>query len=166
MKKQWEAKLKEANDKLAAEKNTWQKERVFDAVSERIQTRLDAMKPELPKSAEARQTQIKLFKESFKNYEYQDNANGGFIILKDGQRLEDLGNPIDFDAFVETQAKKFFDFPVQNSKAGSPPARGTVGTAGVKICKTIEEYKTEMANAKTPQERIALRAAHEGKCLW
>jgi hypothetical protein len=165
MRKQYEAKLKEANEKFSFEKTGWQKERTFDTVSEKIQVKLDSMKPILPQSPEARATQIKMFREYFKNYDFQDNTNGGFIILKDGQRLENLGNPIEFDIFIESTAKKFFDFPVQDQKRQVSPGADGVNTE-VKICKNIEEYKAEMANAKTPQERIALRTAHEGKGLW
>lgn len=164
LRKQWEAKLNELKTGFEQKETTWQKENMWsNKIAPRIMAKIQAMNPLPLKNLEAEQNRLNYVLEYFKSHEFADNNNDSFVISKNGERIEEMGTAVSFDKFIETHAKKFFDFPVQGEKKTASAGDDAGKNTQVKICATPAEYRQAFAECKTPEDRIALMKAHEGK---
>lgn len=129
------------------------------------QIRRDALKhlmplnPVISDNPQVAKTREEDFLNKFSGYEYEIDDDGNHLILKNGERLEDgHGNPLMFKDFVEQRARTHYEFAAQDEKgnAGNEQKSGKVT-----VPKSEEDYREQMAAAKSPEERIAIKAAFD-----
>lgn len=81
---------------------------------------LSNMKPILPKDAKKAATQRDLFSKLLLESVQIVKEADGFVIMKDGKRLDDgHGNAIDVQQYVKDKADAFFDFEANNGGSNS-----------------------------------------------
>lgn len=90
-----------------------------------------------------------------------EKADGKFIAVRDGKRLEDShGNAITLDQLVRTEAAKRFEFRKQDDKGNAGNKNGDGGSgSGVVLPKNQDEYLERYFAANTPEERAQLKVA-------
>lgn len=154
---------KETHDKVLKEfdeyKQTQTRQQTFEKIKRDALKHLAPLNPVVSENPEVAKTREEDFLNKFTAYDYEIDENGNHFILKNGERLEDgHGNPVAFKDFVEQKAKSHFEFAKQNEK-GSPENKNT--KTKVTVPQSDDEYRKLVAEAKTPEERIALREAYE-----
>jgi hypothetical protein len=132
-------------------KTSIENEKVFSVVDEQAMQHLAKMNPnrDMYKDSPAVLANIeKMFKNSLKEYEYKSDGNGGFIVLKNGERVNDEhGNPKSIETIVKENAPNYFTFLKQPAKgsAGNEEKGGSGGGASASPdFKTVSEYTEYM----------------------
>ena len=166
-------KLKTESDKLLKAKDReWQKkideletdhrkQSMFSKVRDRAFAELDNLRPILPEDAKKAQKWKEKYIEEFKNFEFQD-MDGKLVVLKDNKPLQDdHGYNVTFEDLVKNTASEMFDFQTaeQRSSAGNQQQQ----SAKVIVPKNDEEYVRRVSEAKTPEERIAIKESYQKK---
>ena len=166
-------KLKSESDRmLKAKDKEWQKkiedlelkhtrESMFSKVKERAFAELDNLRPILPEDAKKAQKWKEKYIEEFKNFEFTEQ-DGVFVVLKDGKPLQDShGYNKSFADLVKDTASEFFDF--QTAEQRSSSANQQVQSSAFAVPKNDEEYVRRVSEAKTPEERIAIKESYQKK---
>ena len=123
------------------------------------------LKPVLSSDSTKAANQIDDFASKFNVYDYQEQEDKSFIVLKDGKRLEDEhGNPVTLNALVQKEASTLYDFAVQDGK-GAPGngGGGAPAAAATTVPKNDEEYSLAILSAGSAEERDAIEAAYAAK---
>lgn len=147
-----EAELKE---QYAAEvekvKSEFTREQTWQSVSKEIKNTVMGLNPILPGDAAKADRMLSLFLEqNFRGYEYAPDGNGGFVVMKDGQRVENQhGHVKALQDLAREAAEMYFDFNVQKP-AGNAGNSGAGGGA------------TNTLSIKTEADYYAARAAAAG----
>ena len=130
-------------------------------VKRRALEELEKMNPVLPENATIAANWKRLFADAFNDYEFEQQENGGYLVLKGEKRFEDdHGNPVGFDKLVKETAAQFFQFKEQTPKGSAANKNGnTAGNGEFKTPATMEEAWEMARNAKTPEEREAILEA-------
>jgi len=106
------------------------------------------------------------FVNSLKDYDFEQQPDGTFLVLKDGKRYDDAhGHAIAFEDIVKQVAGNYYEF--QSNSGGSNGGnenKGGQGAAGVaKTFKTEEEAQAYARDSSVPlAERMAALAAFTG----
>jgi hypothetical protein len=166
-------KLKSESDKLLKAKDKeWQKkieeletdhrkQTMFLKVKDRAFAELDNLRPILPEDAKKAQKWKEKYIEEFKNFEFTEQ-DGVFVVLKDGKPLQDShGYNKSFADLVKDTASEFFDF--QTAEQRSSSANQQVQSSAFAVPKNDEEYVRRVSEAKTPEERIAIKESYQKK---
>ena len=166
-------KLKSESDKLLKAKDKeWQKkieeletdhrkQTMFLKVKDRAFAELDNLRPILPEDAKKAQRWKEKYIEEFKNFEFTEQ-DGVFVVLKDGKPLQDShGYNKSFADLVKDTASEFFDF--QTAEQRSSSANQQVQSSAFAVPKNDEEYVRRVSEAKTPEERIAIKESYQKK---
>jgi hypothetical protein len=163
-KKEAEALKTDLEKQFADLKNGYERKDRFGKVStEAILPALDALRPILPSNPSAASNVRQLFLDRFVGYDYEPSANGGWVLMKDGKRVENShGHPVTIAELVQQEAGSLFDFQKQEQKGSAGNGSGTGASAqrtAVAVPKTEEEYYTAYLNESTVEGRQALDAA-------
>jgi hypothetical protein len=153
---------KEDYQKIMDDFDNYKKDQTKGTVLKDVQTDAwsDTLKrnPNIEKGVVGEQRR-KDFLEKLGEYDYEI-VNNEKIVLKDGKRLETPhGALINFNSFVEGLANKHFTFAAQNSKESAGNHNKNTGTPQIPTNKA--EYSRMVAEAKTPEERIAIKQAYD-----
>ena len=153
---------KEDYQKIMDDFDNYKKDQTKGTVLKDVQTDAwsDTLKrnPNIEKGVVGEQRR-KDFLEKLGEYDYEI-VNNEKIVLKDGKRLETPhGALINFNSFVEGLANKHFTFAAQNPKGSA--GNHNKNTATPQIPTTKAEYSRMVAEAKTPEERIAIKQAYD-----
>jgi hypothetical protein len=134
---------------------------MFFKVKERAFAELDNLRPILPEDAKKAQKWKEKYIEEFKNFEFTEQ-DGVFVVLKDGKPLQDShGYNKSFADLVKDTASEFFDF--QTAEQRSSSANQQVQSSAFAVPKNDEEYVRRVSEAKTPEERIAIKESYQKK---
>lgn len=147
--KEWQKKLDEAE-------NGFKKQVVSSKVKDRALAALDGMKPILPEDSKKASRWREMFVNEVLKYEYQEQDNN-FVPLKDGKAREDgHANIIGFDDHIRGIAGEFFDFETAERRSSSGNRDTT--DPPPKLITDRDEYARLVTEAKTPEEKIAIRS--------
>jgi len=157
----WQQKF-DAREKDLAKQNT------FQDIKNKAKTLLENLKPILPSDSTKAEKQLSFFFNELNGYEFE-NQDGTIIIMKEGKLLEDKhGNRINFDAFIKDNAASIWDFQQGTAKSGTGNGKdgktkdAVQGTdTNIKAPKDKAEFSRMIAEAKTPEERVAIADAFE-----
>ena len=128
-------------------------------VQEKALAKLAELRPVLPSNPTVAQTQQKMFAEQFNAFDYELDASGNILVVKDGKRVENNhGHPVPFEELVAQTAATMFEFQKTEAK-GNGANKGTVtgeagGTSGG--FKDEADFKQQYAKADraTQQELV------------
>ena len=149
---------KTKNEEIDNLKIEFQKEESWKTVDGFIEQKLALLKLVFPKNPEAALTQKNLFKNQFKEFDYQLTEDGDEPIpIKEGKRVENrFGDPVKLSQLIEERASKHFDLAVQDSKggAGNETGAGTTGAGDVPTkFASDEEYNKYLDSTTDPEKR-------------
>lgn len=123
MKKALAEKEAEFQTEITRVKTEANREKTWGSVSNEIRKALSELNPVLPSDQAKAARLIDLFAAEFRGYEFEPDTEGGFIPMKDGQRVQDKhGYPRKLSDLVKETAEAMFDFKAQ----------GEAGNAGNK----------------------------------
>lgn len=154
----------ELEGKIAEIELGFKRTNTLSVVQEKALNKLSELRPVLPANQLVAQTQQKMFASQFNNYDYELDASGNILVLKDGKRVEDQhGHPVPFNDLVAQTAASMFEFQKQDPKA-SGGNKGTVaGENGATGAPRDEaEFKQRYAAAKTLDEKQRLVKEFKG----
>lgn len=162
-----EAQLRKREEDLRAEfsaeiekrETAYRREQTWGSVSNLVRQTVKGLNPILPGDQAKAERLLELFVNThFRDFEYQPDGSGGFVVLKDGQRVENMhGHVKALQDLVRETAEGYFDFNAQK------PA----GNAGnVNSGRTVQmrfenegEYLKARAEARDAESRRALSEA-------
>lgn len=152
---EWKGKFEEV------EKQTKRKE-TFSKVKGKGAEYFDGLNPVLSTDVAKAATLRSEFLDKVEAFDWEQSGDD-FIQMKDGKRVEDShGHPVTLKVFVTNEASKRFDFKKQEPKGNAGNKNdGGGGFKLEKIPATKEELTTAIFNAKSGEERLALKAAFE-----
>jgi hypothetical protein len=157
--KQIRAKEKEIEDRIAAKESEWNRKAVFDEVKNGALTELD-LGYLLPENSERANALKSVFIEKLGKANFIKNEKGEIQLLdSDSKPLEDAhGKMITLKEYQEQLAGQFFDKKIasQRSNAGN---RSNEGQQSNITLKDQGDFQTQMATAKTAEERAAIMSA-------
>lgn len=116
-KRQLEDLARQKDEEFGAYKAKQEGERLRGSAKAKAKEILLSLGPVLEQDAAIVETRIKNFLGEFDSLDFQELENGGFLPIKDGQRLEnEHGHPTEFSALAEAIAKRHFVFQKQDPK--------------------------------------------------
>ena len=121
-KKQLEEKDTELQNKSKEYESKIGKIETFTNVKAKAEGIFNSLKPILSKNSTIATNLKNQFYKDLENYDFEKQADGSFIVLKDGKRLEDNhGHGRDFEEIVKSIAGNYFEFEENNggSNAGN-----------------------------------------------
>lgn len=149
--------LKKLKDEHATEiaklDSTHKKERSWAGVEKRIREEFMSLNPVLPKDVARANAQIDMFLRQFNELEYQEDAEGGYIPMRDGKRVEDgHGYAVKLSDLVKGRAEAMFEFLEQPPAGNAGNQNGTGKTVSIKF-KDEREYLEKYAAATTSEQK-------------
>lgn len=163
MERNFKKQLKEATDANAAKveelEKGYKRNETFYGVREKADAFLAALKPILPNSANVATTIKNQFFNELKGYDYEQQADGSFIVTKDGKVLEDAhGHTKSFEDVVKGLASNYFEFEANNGGANAGNEnKGAQGGAGA--ARTFKTQKEALDYANDTSVPLADRMA-------
>ena len=158
--KQLKAKDKELQAKIEEKEREFNKKAVLSKIEKRALDVLDQMRPILPEDAKKAQRWKDKYLEEFRTFDYQEK-DGDFIMLKDGEPVKDShGHMVTFDDFARDTAGGYFDFQAADNRSSSGN-KTSQNKPPVKPPTSDDELYQRMKDAKTPEERIAIKESYE-----
>ena len=119
-KKQVSDKEKELETKTKEYETSIGKISTFTNVKSKADGIFQALKPILPKNANVAQNIKNQFYKELEGYDFEQQADGSYLVSKDGKRLEDgHGHSRDFNEFIESIAGNYFEFEENNGGANA-----------------------------------------------
>ena len=119
-KKQVSDKEKELENKTKEYETSISKISTFTNVKSKADGIFQALKPILPKNAKVAQNIKNQFYKELEGYDFEPQADGSYLVSKDGKRLEDgHGHSRDFNEIVESIAGIYFEFEENNGGANA-----------------------------------------------
>lgn len=155
-------------DKYETREKDLAKQNAFLGVKSKAKTILENLKPILPQDANKAEAQLKWFFNDLSAFEF-DDQEGTILIMKDGKLMEDAhGNRINFDTFIKDKAASIWDFQQGTAKTGTGNGKDgkakdatSSSTSNIPVPKDKAEYTKMIAEAKSPEERVAIADAFE-----
>ena len=163
-----ETQLRKREEELRAEfeaeiqkrESAYHREQTWGSVSNLVRQSVRGLNPVLPNDQGKADRLLDLFVNThFRDFEYQPDGNGGFVVMKDGQRVENQhGHVKALQDLVRETAETYFDFNAQKP-AGN--AGNTNGGSQVQTRFNSEEdyYKARAAAAGDPAKQKAVNDA-------
>lgn len=119
-KKQVSDKEKELETKTKEYETSIGKISTFTNVKSKADGIFQALKPILPKNANVAQNIKNQFYKELEGYDFEQQADGSYLVSKDGKRLEDgHGHSRDFNEIIESIAGNYFEFEENNGGANA-----------------------------------------------
>ena len=119
-KKQVSDKEKELETKTKEYETSIDKISTFTNVKSKADGIFQALKPILPKNANVAQNIKNQFYKELEGYDFEQQADGSYLVSKDGKRLEDgHGHSRDFNEIIESIAGNYFEFEENNGGANA-----------------------------------------------
>jgi len=145
----------ELEGKIAEIELGFKRTNTLSVVQEKALNKLSELRPVLPANQLVAQTQQKMFASQFNNYDYEIEASGDILVLKDGKRVEDQhGHPVPFNDLVAQTAATMFEFQKQDARASGGNQGTVTGANGATGAPKDEaEFKQRYAAAKTLVEK-------------
>lgn len=158
--KQLKAKDKELQAKIEEKEREFNRKAILSKIEKRAIDVLDQMRPILPEDAKKAQRWKDKYLEEFRTFDYQEK-DGDFIMLKDGEPVKDShGHMVTFDDFARDTAGGYFDFQAADDRSSSGNKTSQTKPP-VKPPTSDDELYQRMKDAKTPEERIAIKESYE-----
>lgn len=168
-KKQLTDKDTEHATKVQELENSSKKNETFYGVRQQAVDLLQSFKPVESKNPTVASNLKNMFAESLKSYDFEAQADGSYLVLKDGKRYDDAhGHAVDFKDVVKQIAGNFYEFEENsggsNGGNDNDKDKGKTGGAGAaKTFKTQEEYDKYMSDSSIPlADRIAAGNSYTG----
>lgn len=156
----------ELQDQYAAEvekvKSEFTREQTWQSVSKEIRNTVMGLNPILPSDAAKADRMLSLFLENnFRAYEYAPDGSGGFIVMKDGQRVENQhGHVKALQDLARESAEMYFDFNAQKPAGNAGNSGGNGGGTNTLSIKTEADfYAARAAAAGDPAKLKAVSEA-------
>jgi DNA-binding transcriptional MerR regulator len=148
MRKTLAEKEAEFNAKVEQIKTEANREKTWSNVSNEIRKSLLELNPVLPGDQAKAARVVDLFLSEFKGYEFEPDTEGGFIPMKDGQRVQDKHlYPRKLSDLVKEMAEGMFDFKAQeeagNAGNKNQPGKKTVNQRFKSEGEFLEAYNQE-----------------------
>lgn len=151
--KEWQGKLDEA------ERN-FKKQSVLGKVAKKALTELDALRPILPEDAKKAQRWIDKYLEEFNKYEYQEQEEDDFTVIKNGETVKDkYGYSKSFTDLAKETASELFEFKAAEERS-STGNRQTDSRTEL-VIKSHDDFVKASQAAKTPEERVKILESYE-----
>jgi len=145
-------------------KNTVEKTKKFSTVKGIARSVLQELKPIVSENPTVARTREEDFLAKFEAYEYQLDSDTPIVIKPDGTRLEDgHGNAKPFKEFVRELAMMNYDFPKQDDKGNTGQDPDKKKQFSFTIPTNDREYAEAVNNAKTVEEKVAIKEAYHAK---
>lgn len=163
VKKETEDKLKEAEEKLTATVQGFQKEKTRGVVEKNILSIIEEVKPALSSDPVKAANQKKVIIEALTKNNYELQGDQIIFLKEDGSRLEDEhGHIVDFKTKVKETIGSYFDIPVaeQRSSAGNgkPPEEEKEKKPPLKMPTTKAEYAAILSDRTIPiEDRVKIQ---------
>ena len=165
-----EAQLRKQAEDLKAEfeaeiqkrDQTYQREQTWGKVSGEIRTALKSLNPILPQDQAKADRMLELFVNThFRDLEYQPDGNGGYVVMKDGQRVENQHGPVKaLTDLVRETADSGFEFQAQKRAGNAGNSGGNGGaTVNLKFGSETDYYKARQEAAGNPARLAEIAAA-------
>lgn len=164
MKKAIEDQKNEYENRIKNLESGFTREKTWAEVSAHIREAVTSLNPVLPADQAKANRLLDLFLQEFKGYEYQRDEQGGYLPLRDGQRVEDAhGYARKLSDLVKERAEQMFDFREQQP-AGNAGNQNKPNANGVNVrFKSEAEYFERYAQAASSEEKAALYKAWEAQ---
>lgn len=147
---------------LESQKSAFAREQTWGQASSAIRQTIKGLKPVLPSDAGKAEKMLDLFLNThFREFEYQPDGNGGWVVMKEGNRLENAhGHIKPLADLVRETAESYFDFHAQQP-AGNAGNAGNTGGGAVSITFKDEAdyYNQRSAAIRDPQKLKDLASA-------
>lgn len=176
LRKQLKDKDAEMETKVTELQTSFQKNQVFADVSKDGLQMLDGLKPVLPNSPTVAGTLKNKFVEEFKVFDYEKQADGKWLVMKDGQVQKNAhGHTLYLEDLVKEKAGNYFEFQQNNGggNAGNGGANDQKNNgsqpdpnypAGITKPKTVEDlYKIVNDTAIKAEDRQTVLRAWENE---
>lgn len=148
-KSDYETKISDLQTKVA-------KENTFAVIKENASAILEGLNPIIPKSAKVSATIRNQFLNELKGYEYEKQADGSWLVTKEGKIVEDShGHSKNFEDIVKEISESYFEFAENNG--GSNAGNEGSSSAGGSGSATVPKFKSQAdADAYALNEAVPL----------
>lgn len=158
-------KERELQDRIAEVEGKYTREQTWSKVSSSIRASLQGLNPVLPSDPAKADRIMELFMDQFRGYDFQaDDQSGGFIPLKDGQRVEDAhGYARALSDLVRERAEMMFEFKEQEPAGNAGNKNGLPHKRSNQAFKSEQEYLAAYAATSDPAEKEAMYQAYKAQ---
>lgn len=162
MRKQAEQLKAEFEAEIEKRETTYKREQTWGQVSSEIRKAIKGLNPILPSDQAKAERMLELFVNThFRDFEYQPDGNGGFVVMKDGQRVENQhGHVKALNDLVRETADSVFEFQAQKPAGNAGNSGGNGGsTVNLKFGSETDYYKARQEAAGNPARLAEIAAA-------
>lgn len=155
MRKQAEELKAQYEAELEKQKSAFTREQTWGQASSVIRQAIKGLNPVLPSDAAKAEKMLELFVNThFRDFDYQPDGNGGWVVMKDGQRVENQhGHVKALNDLVRETAESYFDFHAQKP-AGNAGNQGGNNGAVRTTFKDENDYFSQRAAAGGDREKL------------
>jgi len=156
MRKQAEELKAQFEAELEKQKGAFTREQTWGQASSVIRQAIKGLNPVLPSDQAKAEKMMELFVNThFRDFDYQPDGNGGWVVLKDGQRVENQhGHVKALNDLVRETAESYFDFHAQKP-AGNAGNQGGNGGGSVRTTfKDENDYFSQRAAAGGDRQKL------------
>lgn len=156
MRKQTEELKAQYEAELEKQKGAFTKEQTWGQAASVIRQAIKGLNPVLPTDNAKAEKMMELFVNThFRDFDYQPDGNGGWVVLKDGQRVENQhGHVKALNDLVRETAESYFDFHAQKP-AGNAGNQGGNGGGSVRTTfKDENDYFSQRAAAGGDRQKL------------
>lgn len=156
----WQIKLDNAN-------STHTRQSTRQQVNVLALAKAKGLNPKLSEDPVKAQKQLSMILSEFDGLEFEADDNNSYLVKKDGKAYVDgHNNPISFDALVESATTTYFELGESGGGSGGTGTEnensfGKGKHSQVKTPADADEYKAQIREAKTTEERAAISKAWE-----
>lgn len=138
----------------------YSREQTWGSVSNLVRQSVRGLNPVLPNDQGKADRLLDLFvNTNFRDFEYQPDGNGGFVVMKDGQRVENQhGHVKALQDLVRETAETYFEFNAQKP-AGNAGNTNTGSPVQTRFNSEDDYYKARAAAAGDPAKQKAVNDA-------
>ena len=160
MRKQAEALKSEYETKLQEQQQAYIREQTWGQASGAIRQAIKGFNPVLPNDPAKADRIVDLFVNThFREYDYQPDGNGGFVVMKGGQRVENAhGHVKPLEELVKETAQSYFEFHAQKP-AGNAGNTGGQATVTTRFKDEADYLQQRAAAIRDPQRLKELSSA-------
>jgi hypothetical protein len=161
MRKQAEELKAQYEAELEKQKAAYSREQTWGQASSVIRQAIGGLNPVLPSDKAKAEKMLDLFINThFREYDYQPDGNGGWIVMKDGQRVENQhGHVKALQDLVRETAEGYFDFQAQKPAGNAGNANGSGQSVNIKFKDETDYFQQRAAAGGDAQKLKALNDA-------
>lgn len=141
------------------------REQTWNQVASHIRTALQGLNPVLPTDQAKADRLVNLFMSEFRDFDFEpDAANGGYIPMKDGARIQDNhGYARNLSDLVKERAETMFDFKEQGAAGNAGNQNGGGNRTVNTRFKDESDYLTQYNSAPDSAAKTALYEAWQAQ---